>query len=350
MRVRDVFISGLGVFLPEVESTESAVERGLYPAEQLDSRGLTGAAVAGDIPAPEMALRAAQDALKHSGHSADDLALLLYADCWHQGPDGWEPQYYLQHHLVGDDLLAVEIRHGCNGVFSGIELAVGYLRGEAGRKAAMVTASDNFGTPMMKRWDPGTGFILGDGASAIVLSKESGFAQLQSICTATYSLLEEMHRGTDPLFPPGATTGTVVDFEGRLEAFKAKLISEGFGSEVMVINQQRKIDCLKLALTEAEVEPSDIKRVIVNNTSQAEASAYLGVLGFPLSRSTWDFTRGIGHLGASDHMISLHHLLTTGQLEPGDHILMFGVAPGFTYKSAVFKIVDIPSWASTSES
>src|SRR5882724_11113070 len=107
MRVRDIYLGGIGIFLPEIQSVESAVARGLYPADEVASRGFSGAAVAGDLSAPEMALRAAQDALKNGGVGPEDLAALLYADVWHQGPDGWNPQYYVQRHLVGDDLLAV---------------------------------------------------------------------------------------------------------------------------------------------------------------------------------------------------------------------------------------------------
>jgi clorobiocin biosynthesis protein CloN2 len=346
VRVRDIYFGGIGRYLPAVETVESAVARGLYPAAEVASQGFSGATVAGDMPAPEMALRAAQDALKNGGVSPDDLAALLYAGVWHQGPDGWGPQYYLQRHLVGDDLLAVEIRHGCNGTFSGIELAIGVLRAEPERKAALVTASDNFGTPLFRRWAPGAGFtVMGDGASAVVLTKDRGFAQLRSICSATYSDMEEAHRAGEPLFPPGATVGRVLDFMPRYEAFRKKAIAEGIGTEMMIRHQQRSMECANRALAEAEVKIDDIRRVIVHNIAKEEARAYLSVLGFPLRQSTWDYGSGIGHLGASDHLISLHHLLATGQLSPGDHVLLAGFSPGVTYKSAVVQILDVPAWA-----
>src|SRR6266511_1839006 len=78
MRVQDVFFSGIGIYLPEIESVESAVARGLYPADEVAAVGYSGATVAEGIPAPEMALRAARDALKNGGVSPDDLAALLY--------------------------------------------------------------------------------------------------------------------------------------------------------------------------------------------------------------------------------------------------------------------------------
>jgi 3-oxoacyl-[acyl-carrier-protein] synthase III len=350
MRVRDIFFSGIGMYLPEIESVESAVARGLYSAGDVVSRGFSGATVAGDMWAPEMALRAARDALKNSGVSPEDLAALLYASVWHQGPDGWGPQYYLQRYLVGDDLLAAEIRNGCNGTFTGIELAVAVLRAEPDRKAVLVTASDNFGTPLIRRWQPGSqSAVMGDGASAVVLTKDGGFAQLLSICTASYSRMEEMYRAGEPLFPPGVTEGRVLDFKAHYEAFIEKVATEGtgveMGAEMLIRQQQRNMECANRALAEAEVKIDDIKRVIVHNIAKEDATANLSVLGFSLSQSTWEYGSGIGHLGASDHVISLHHLLATGQLSPGDHILLTGAGPGVTYKSAVVQILDVPSWA-----
>jgi clorobiocin biosynthesis protein CloN2 len=349
MRVRDVYFGGIGTYLPEnVESVESAVARGLFPADEVEARGFTGATVAGDTPAPEMALRAARDALKNGGVSPEDLATLLYTGTWHQGPDGWGPQYYLQRHLVGDDLLAVQVWHACNGTFSAIELAIGVLRAEPGRQAALITASDNFGTPLSQRWSPGAhSTVLGDAASAVVLTKDEGFAQLLSICSATYSEMEEAYRAGEPMFPPGVTEGRTLDFKKRNNAFVAKAIAAGNGPQMLIKHQQVSIECANRALDEAEIEIDDIKRVITHNWAKEETTAYLGVLGFGLEQSTWRYGSGMGHTGASDHLISLHHLLATDQLSPGDHVLLAGILPGATYKAAVIKILDIPSWASS---
>src|SRR5262249_30794077 len=114
------------------------------------------------------------------------------------------------------------------------------------------------------------------------------------------------------------------------------------GAELIIRNRQRSVGCVNRALAEAGVKAADIARVIVHNLSREEIKAYLGVLGFPLARSTWDFGRGVGHVGASDHVISLDHLLATGQLVPGDRVLLCGFSPGVTYKAAVVEILDLP--------
>ncbi|BCB82764.1 ketoacyl-ACP synthase III family protein [Phytohabitans suffuscus] len=349
MRAQDIYISGMGVFLPEILSVETAVEHGHFPADQVEGQGYTGIAVAGDLSAPEMALRAGQDALKQSGVSPNDLTALFYADSWHQGPEGWLPHFYLQHYLVGDapDMVAVELKHGCNGTFSAMELAVGALRAEPDRKAAIITASDNFGTPHMNRWDPGGNFcVAGDGASALVLTKEPGFAQVLSLCTDSFSIMEEACRAGVSIFPPGPTIGQQLDFFARTEAFKKKVVAEGIAWTLPLKHHQKSVECMRRALDEAGVEAGDIARVIVHNLALPETEPYLGVLGFPLTQSTWDYGRGIGHLGASDHVLSIHHLLTTGQVREGDHLLLCGYGAGNTYKAAVIRILAIPDWVS----
>jgi clorobiocin biosynthesis protein CloN2 len=349
MRVQDIFLSGIGIYLPEIQSVESAIASGLCQAEDMAARGFTGTAVAGDTPAPEMALQAARDALKNSGISPGDLAALLYTDVWHQGPEGWNPPCYLQRYLVGDDLLAVEIRHGCNGAFSAIELAIGVLRAESDRKAVMITASDNFGTPLFRRWDCGAqNTVMGDGATALVLAKDGGFAQLRSICTLSYSELEEAERTGEPLFPPGITEGRVLDYQTRYQAWGKTFVSEEAAIALLVTHQQRAAECASRALAEAEVEKNDIKRVIIHNIARGDATTFLDTLGFPLEMSTWHYGSSIGHFGASDHMLSLHHLLAGGEIGPGDYLLLAGMSPGVTYKAAVIQVLDVPAWAALS--
>jgi clorobiocin biosynthesis protein CloN2 len=349
MRMRDLFFSGIGLYLPgKTENVDSAVAQGLLPANEVEARGFTSVVVAGDTPPPEMALHAARDALKNGGVTPEDLAALLYTGVWHQGPEGWGPQHYLQRLLVGDDLLAVEVRHGCNGTFSAIELGIGILSAAADRKAVLVTASDNFGTPLFQRWDSGAqNSVMGDGASAVVLAKDNGFAQLLSICTASYSELEIADRAGEPLFPPSITEGRVLDYKTRYAAFGKQLIADEVGPEMLIAHEERSKACLSQALAEAEVTAEDIKRVIIHNVAKGDATTYLDLLGFPLEKSTWEYGRGIGHIGASDHVISLHHLLATGQLGPGDHVLLAGMSPGVTYKAAVVRIREIPAWVNS---
>jgi len=350
VRTPNIFLSGLGVFLPDTVSIESAIKKDRYSASDVELHGWTGLAVAGDIPAPEMALRASRTALERCGLDPGAIGLLLYADCWHQGPDGWVPQSYLQHYLLGGDLLAVEVRNACNGALSALELASSCLSADSGRQAALIVASDNFGTPLVDRWNPGPGFLTGDAAAAMVITTEPGFAQVLSAHSATIAEAEEFHRCGEPMFPPSVTMGQAVDFTTRAEAFRKQQFVEGTGYELIAKLQQKPNECIQKTLSEADIDLEDVARVVITHTSREEAELqFMGVLRLPLSRSTWQYGSTVGHLAAADHIVSLDHLVSTGQVGPGDHVLMIGAAPGVTYSCAVIKILSAPPWASTEQ-
>lgn len=339
-----IYIKAIGTYVPPSVGVEEAVADGRYPALEVELHELAGVAVAGETPAPEMALQAAQQAFTRAGHQPHDVGLLLYADSWHQGPDGWQPQYYLQRHLVGGDALAVEIRQGCNGMLGGLQLAAAHLRGGSARHALLV-AADNFGTPMLDRWRMGPGYLAGDGASAVLLSTEPSFAQLLAVRSLAVPEAEGMHRGDEPLFPPGPTAGRPLDFSARNAAFKRRVLAEGGGTAALVQIHQRTLVTVGQALEEAGIGLGDITRVAYMNYSrEIVEQRCMSPLGLDMAVSTWEFGRTVGHLGASDQIVSLDHLLTTGELVPGNHILLLGVGPGVTISCAVVRILDHAPW------
>ncbi|RKT55642.1 ketoacyl-ACP synthase III family protein [Saccharothrix australiensis] len=343
MKVTDVHLAGLGSYLPEVVPIGVAVAQGAYSAEAAERTGLTGAAVAGEVPAPDMALTAARRLFERTGHDPAAVGLLLYADAFQAGPEGWFPHAYLQANLVGGEALAAGVRQGCNGVFGALELAAAYL-GAAGRGAsALITAADNMTSPLVDRWQClRPDFILGDGATAVLLTRAPGFARLLSVGSVTVTGLEGLHRGDEPLHPPGAALGRPLDFAARFAAFAAR---GGMADAGLAVVKARG-ELLDRVLAEAGVEVPDLARVLYNHGSREYVeNGLLGMLGLPLERSNWAFGRGVGHLGAGDQLMSLDHLLTAGELGAGDRVLLVGLGPGVTIAAAVLEITATPPWS-----
>jgi 3-oxoacyl-[acyl-carrier-protein] synthase-3 len=69
------------------------------------------------------------------------------------------------------------------------------------------------------------------------------------------------------------------------------------------------------------------------------------MLGVPEERTTWAFGRGTGHVGAGDWFVGLEHLCETGDLAPGDKVLLFGGGAGYTCTAAVIEVLRLPAWA-----
>jgi 3-oxoacyl-[acyl-carrier-protein] synthase III len=349
VRVSDVFIAGLGAYVPGSVSAAEAVELGCYDAEEQERSGWTGAAVAGDLSAPEMAVRAGRVALERSGHTAPEIDIVLHANSYHQGPDGWSPAHYVQHHTVGGAVPAIEIRQTCNGMLAALELAVCYVSAVPGRAAALLTGADNFGAPLIDRWRYASGLrsgrssILGDAGTAMVLSRRTGFARLLAVASASIPELEELYRGDDPIFPPACTTGQALNLGERMARYDER--RPGALATAMARLGAVRTELARRTLAEAGVAPADVTRAThVFAGHERYLQQVLEPIGVPAGRGLLEFGRDRGHLGVNDHVAGLNHLVETGQVGTGDHVLMVSNGAGAGLTCAVVKVVDEPAW------
>jgi 3-oxoacyl-[acyl-carrier-protein] synthase-3 len=340
MRTPDTYLRSIGVHLPAVVSIETAIADGRYPAGEAEYFRLRGAAVAGDVPAPELALRAARHAFERAGGlNPGDLDLLLYSDVWHQGPEGWDPQYYLQQRLVGGHVLSVEVRQGCCGLFSALHLAAGYLRPGG---SALLVGADNHGTPLVDRWRMIEGTVMGDAGCALLITTDTGLARLRSVNVTVLPEAEAVNDGAVPMFPPDATLGRPLDFAARNRDFRKRLL-EGDGARVMLAIEQTLMELVDRTLKEAGITLADVARVAFPHGRRDDLEHRgLNWLGLTIADTTWEFGAGVGHLGVSDQFVALDHLLATGALAAGDHVLLIGLGAGTTMACAVLEILDIP--------
>jgi 3-oxoacyl-[acyl-carrier-protein] synthase-3 len=341
MRTEGLYLNSIGVHLPPVVTVRTAVERGWYPADEEEYFRLTGAAVAGEVPAPELALRAARQAFERSpGTTPQDLDLMLYADVWHQGPEGWQPQYHLQRHLIPPDVLAVEVRHGCCGFFSALQLSARYLRPDGG--AALIVGGDNHGTPLVDRWRMIDGCIMGDAGCALLVSRGSGIAEIMSVNVIVLPEAEAVNDGGVPMFPPDATVGRPLDFKGRNRDFRERLIETG-GTAVLLAIQKTLMELVERTLDESGVTLEKLRRVAFPHGRWDDLEQRgLNWLGLSLADTTWVYGASIGHLGVSDQFVALDQLFATRQVEPGDHVMLVGLGAGTTMACAVLRILDVP--------
>lgn len=231
---------------------------------------------------------------------------------------------------------------GCLGGLTAMEVAVGFLRGDDSRRTVLFTTADNWSSPVVDRWRSFPGVILGDGASALTLGKRPGFARLLSVNTGGVPDLEGMYRGSEPLFPGTSLQRPPIDFRMRATAYKEV---DSTSSEAMMLSAKVQLELIDRSLEEAGIGRGDITRVIyVNYSRMATQMWLLDPLGIPMSTSTWEIGRHIGHIGPSDQLVSMDRLLEQGALSPGDHLLLAGLGPGMTLGSAVLEIVSPPAW------
>lgn len=337
----NVFLAGIGATLPARTTTADAVEHGWYDAPARVTGGLLSTSVAGDRPAPDLAVDAARAALRAAGTADDDVVALFHSSVHYQGPDGWSAHHYILRRTLGTPVPALELRQGCNGMLAGLQLGACHLAAATTGDSLLLTAADNFGTPVVDRWRTSELFVLGDGGAAVVLSTRPGFARLVAAGSQSNPGMEELHRGGEVLFPPAVTVGRAMDLQARLEYWRRRWAAgetppQGHMGDIVS-------GAVKQTLDEAGLSMVDIVRVAhVHFAREALRHMYLDPLGIDEERGTWEFGRRVGHVGAVDAVAGLRHLWLTGAVGPGDHVLLIGATPGMEAGCAVVQVLREP--------
>ncbi len=229
MKINELFIAGVGSYLPPAVSVKEAVASGRYSPKEAEETQMESVLVSGDETSPDMAVHAARVALERSGHQPKDIGLLLHASIYFQGLEIYPTASYIHNAALGNhSALALEVKGVSNGGMSSMELAAAYLMASSELTAAMITTADKFCPPVIDRWGGDTGMLMADGATALILSRRKGFARLLSIATTSDPSLEKLHRGNAPFAPysDDSKSTSVVD---RKRAYIADV---GLGSMV----------------------------------------------------------------------------------------------------------------------
>lgn len=335
MKHGNVYLAGLGTYLPPIVAADSAVDSGHYSDEEHRRNGILGTPVASeDEMPPEMAVHAAKKALVAAGMSATDLDLVLYGGQW--DPQHLAPASYVHRGLgARDDVPNLEFRQGCSGAVTMLDMASRYLGAETAQRSALVSTGDRFCLPGWDRYLSEEGYIWGDAASAVILSNEGGVARLLATAAQSMSQAEEVCRGS-----------ALVEADRGALPVLSRIPKQRFYKKVGPLSFRRRFqlavhEVAAQALRDAETEIADVSWALVPNMGlQWRGWALLEPLGIDETRTTWtDHGRYIGHTGLADQTLALEFLLNHGLLTPGSRVLLVAVGVGLTFSSAVLEIV-----------
>ncbi|GIJ11074.1 hypothetical protein Van01_42880 [Micromonospora andamanensis] len=334
----DLYIGSVAMTLGREETTESAVADGRYPAKENEASGFLATRVDDEGPTIDLAVRAAEAAVARAGDRASQVDLVIHSYIAHQGLDDFAPAAYVQGRTVRGDGFAMEVRQASNGGMAALELAAGYLTARPDTSAALLTTADRFVEPGYNRYATASGMLFGDGGTALLLCRSSGVARLVSSATTGDTTYGDIQIGAEPWSDVSGGNGWPVNINARVHAYLAEKGPEIYVPMVQAL-QQKEMLVIEQALTEAGLEPADVAWWIFPNQGLAltdwDARKAFGV---DISRTTWDWGRRCGHLGAGDQFAGLTHLLETRKAKPGDRVVLAGSGTGFMFSAAVLEI------------
>jgi 3-oxoacyl-[acyl-carrier-protein] synthase-3 len=334
-----IHIVGLGVEIGQLIPVDVAIAAGDYDAHDAMRSGQRSTSIAA-LPGPELALRAGRRALHQAADQLGTDAVLpplhLHATIHYRGIDFWNASCWVRHQLgiPAGHGLTTEINAMSNSTIGGLELAASLLIGRPDLSTALITAGDRFGTPGFPHWSADVGIVYGDGGSALVLGRRPGIAQLVATASWCDPELEGLNRGTEPFRPASLAATQPIDLRRRKRAWLAQ-----WGQSVQSRNTLGVSEVVTTALTEAGLDLGDIARVCGPHYGrQLTLTQVLRPLGIPLQQTTADLGLQVGHLGASDQLVALEHLIRTGAVHRGDHVVLLGIGVGMTWTAAVVQV------------
>lgn len=331
LRWTDIHVMSCALAVGHLEDVAPAVADGRYDDELASAHEYLSVSSAEDTHPVEMAVRAGSLALERSTVDASSIVLHAHTGSTPQGPDDVVPAAYVQGKTLPRGVFTVDVQQLCNGALAALQLSAAYLTAAGSGAAALVTTSDRHGGPGVNRYRLDHGSVDGDGASAVVLRNGPGPLRLRS----TAVLGDGRFTTTAPLAPE--------DFPDRrafMMAQRKRLLPM---LESMAAIEEESI---ATALADADARPDDVARwVFPNIGANMVDQEFRKSLGIDQARTTWDWGRTVGHLGSTNQLGGLTHLVETGAVGPGDLVALCGSGVGFSYGCAVLEVVASPEWA-----
>jgi 3-oxoacyl-[acyl-carrier-protein] synthase-3 len=172
---------------------------------------------------------------------------------------------------------------------------------------------------------------MADGASAMVLSRQRGFARILSVGIVSDPSFESLYRN-EPF--QRAPIPIVLHRHNANDQAAAENEERGPFRKGL----RAAVD---LALQESHTELGGVAYFVFSHIGRALLEKeYYREFKIREAATTWRFGRRTGHMGAGDQIAGLSLLMDHGALNPGDRCLLIGVGAGFTWTCAVVEIQD----------
>ncbi|KAA1249952.1 hypothetical protein F0Q45_12390 [Mycobacterium simiae] len=299
-----VFINSIGTYLPrrvpvETLGCDPPVKNG-YAYGGYESFTVS------DIPGHVMAGLAAKQAVENSNHRGEMFSPIVYADM-SLIQEHMIPVCYVQRILRQRDSLAFVLNAGCDGGCTAIETVARILSNSPDVNAGLVCAALRWRPDGGGRWSASTNLIA-DGAAAAIISKKEGFARLIVSQVTSEPDLEGLlqNRVTQP------------------GIFDIPMVTDGIGAYAGTVTQSI-LTAISATLAEAKISIEDIAYFCTSAPHLASLEElFLRPTGIPIEKTCWSELRKIGHVGPCDQILGLAHLVATGQLKPGQFVMLVG--------------------------
>ncbi|MFO1232410.1 MAG: beta-ketoacyl-ACP synthase III [Paenacidovorax caeni] len=319
-------ITGTGSYLPPRRVTNQDLanelaQRGIETSDAwiVERTGIHARHFADpQVTSSDLALEASRRALEAAGCQAQDLDLIIFAT---STPDMVFPSAacILQNKLGANGCPAFDVQAVCSGFVYALTVADAMIRAGSARRA-LVVGAEVF-SRILDFNDRTTCVLFGDGAGAVVLEASDTPGILASDLHADGKYV-------DILCVPGTVSGGQVLGDPLLKM-------DGQAVFKLAVGVLEK--AARAALDKAGLQDVDIDWLIPHQANIRIMQGTAKKLKLPLEKLVVTVDQH-GNTSAASIPLALDHAVRSGQVRPGQHVMLEGVGGGFTWGAVLLKM------------
>lgn len=319
-------ITGTGSYLPPRRVTNQDLanelaQRGIETSDAwiVERTGIHARHFADpQVTSSDLALEASRCALEAAGCQAQDLDLIIFAT---STPDMVFPSAacILQNKLGANGCPAFDVQAVCSGFVYALTVADAMIRAGSARRA-LVVGAEVF-SRILDFNDRTTCVLFGDGAGAVVLEASDTPGILASDLHADGKYV-------DILCVPGTVSGGRVLGDPLLKM-------DGQAVFKLAVGVLEK--AARAALDKAGLQDVDIDWLIPHQANIRIMQGTAKKLKLPLEKLVVTVDQH-GNTSAASIPLALDHAVRSGQVRPGQHVMLEGVGGGFTWGAVLLKM------------
>ncbi|MDD5422839.1 MAG: ketoacyl-ACP synthase III [Candidatus Omnitrophica bacterium] len=316
-----VGILGLGKYLPDTRLTNADLEKMVDTTDEWITQrtGIKERRIARDDEATsDMALEAAQQALKSAKLTPQDINLIIVATIT---PDMFFPSTacIVQKRLGVVNIPAFDISVACSGFIYGITLATQFIKTGMYKKVLVIGAEK---MSSVTDWtDRGTCVLMGDGAGAAVLGEVEQGGILSIYLGADGS------KGDLLKMPAGGSR-----IPASIESVSAKLhYMKMEGNELFKYAVKLMADAAEKVVEPLGLKGDDIDLVIPHQANKRILNAVAKRMGIDPAKKLYLNIEKYGNMSAASSAVALAEAVEEGRIKKGDRILLDAFGAGLTW-------------------
>jgi 3-oxoacyl-[acyl-carrier-protein] synthase III len=322
-------ITGTGSFVPEKIMTNFDLEKIVDTSDEwIRTRtGISERRIADENTATsDIASKAAMKAIEDAGLTPEQIDLILVATVT---PDMSFPSTacFVQKNIGAVNAAAFDMGAGCTGFIYGLSVANSFITAGIYRNILVIGAET---LSKVINWeDRNTCVLFGDGAGAVVVSRNEGEEGILSVKIGSNG----NHSGL--ITQPGGgsrTPATCEVIEKKLNTIHME------GSEVFKLAVRTMSNVSLEVLEEAKRKVEDLALVIPHQANQRIIDGIFNRLNVPKIKTHLNLDK-YGNTSAASIPLALDEASRMGMLKKGENLLMVAFGSGLTWGAATVKWV-----------